>query len=638
MARVRRVWLGLLFALLTWPAVAAPLEAYGKLPSLEIGAVSASGDQVAVVVTNGEERRIVVKNLVKHTTLLLATVGETKVRDLSWAGDQHLIVTTSSTQKPVVVLADRSEWFFASEIDVPSKRLRALLGDVELSMNVLRGRPVVRMLNGKPIVMLQGVSFVNSHGVLSLFQIDLEHAASRLVEVGLTHTDDFVVGADGQPVAQTLYDSNIGTWTLKLKTGPGWRDVLTRVDPIDTPELLGLGRDGRSVLVSEDDKQGHGWREFAPDGAGPGGFIPASVNQEPIHDPATGRLIGYTGLVGDELHYTFFDPADEKVWKAVVAAFPGDRVDLISWSNDRRRILVEVDSATLGPAFAVIDLATRKASSLGAEYQALKAADIAQVTPLRFKAADGLDLTGYLTLPNGREPKALPLIVFPHGGPAARDVPGFDWWAQAMASRGYAVLQVNYRGSDGFGWDFQKAGFGEWGRKMQTDLSDGVRYLAGQGTIDPKRVCIVGGSYGGYAALAGATIEKGVYRCAVAFGGVCDLKRMVAYSKGRSGNSTLRYWTRYMGAKDLGDPVLTKYSPALQAASASAPVLLIHGRDDTVVPLDQSTEMADALKRAGKPVELVVQNHADHWLSLGATRLQMLQATMAFVEKNNPPN
>ena len=124
----------------------------------------------------------------------------------------------------------------------------------------------------------------------------------------------------------------------------------------------------------------------------------------------------------------------------------------------------------------------------------------------------------------------------------------------------------------------------------------------------------------------------------MAFGGVSDLKRMVAYSKGRSGNSALRYWTRYMGAKDLNDPVLTKYSPALQAASASAPVLLIHGKDDTVVPLDQSAEMADALKRAGKPVELVVQNHADHWLSLGATRLQMLQATMAFVEKNNPPN
>jgi dipeptidyl aminopeptidase/acylaminoacyl peptidase len=173
---------------------------------------------------------------------------------------------------------------------------------------------------------------------------------------------------------------------------------------------------------------------------------------------------------------------------------------------------------------------------------------------------------------------------------------------------------------------------------MQTDLSDGVRHLAGQGIIDPRRVCIVGASYGGYAALAGATLQKDIYRCAVSFGGVADLRRLVGYSRGRAGKAALRYWTRFMGAEDMNDPVLAKYSPALHAADASAPILLIHGKDDTVVPLDQSTQMADALKRAGRPYELVVQNNADHWLSLGATRLQMLQSTMAFVEKHNPPN
>lgn len=638
MARVGRVWFGLLLALLAWPACAAPLEAYGGLPSIETGALSAGGGQIAVVVTNGEERRIVVKDLVHDKITLIAPVGAAKVRDIRWAGDQHLIITSSVTALPLDVMAARSEWLFAFDFDLATKKLHPLMRGAEQSMNVVEALPTVRTVDGQPVVFLQGIHFLDSEGVVALFRTDPTRDAPRLLESGFHHTRGYVVGSDGKPLAQSLYDSNSGAWTLKLKAGTGWRDVLTRVDPIDTPELLGLGRDGRSVLVSEDDKQGYGWREFAPDGAGPGGFIPASVNQEPIHDPATGRLIGFTALVGDESHYTFFDPADEKVWKAVQAAFPGDRVGLVSWSNDRRKILIRADSASQGPAFAVVDLATRHASWLGGEYEKLTPEDISPVTPVRYKAADGLELSGYLTLPRGRDPKALPLVVFPHGGPAARDTPGFDWWAQAMASRGYAVLQVNYRGSDGFGWDFQRAGFGEWGRKMQTDLSDGVRDLATRGTIDPKRVCIVGASYGGYAALAGATIDKGVYRCAVSFGGVSDLKRMVTYSQGRSGGSALRYWTRYMGAKDLGDPVLAKYSPALQAASASAPVLLIHGKDDTVVPLAQSIEMADALKRAGKPVELVVQSHADHWLSLGATRLQMLQATMAFVEKNNPPN
>ncbi len=256
---------------------------------------------------------------------------------------------------------------------------------------------------------------------------------------------------------------------------------------------------------------------------------------------------------------------------------------------------------------------------------------------IAYSAADGLQLTGYLTLPKDRDPKKLPLVVFPHGGPAARDTPGFNWWAQAMAARGYAVLQVNYRGSDGFGWKFLSAGFGEWGRKMQTDLSDGVRYLADKGTIDPKRVCIVGASYGGYAAMAGAALQHGVYRCAASFGGISDLRRQVVFSRGMYGLSAQRYWVRFMGADDLKDPVLAQYSPAAHAAEVDIPVLLIHGRDDTVVPLEQSQMMADALQKAGKAVELVVQKGADHWLSRGDTRLAMLQAVTAFLEKNNPP-
>jgi dipeptidyl aminopeptidase/acylaminoacyl peptidase len=149
---------------------------------------------------------------------------------------------------------------------------------------------------------------------------------------------------------------------------------------------------------------------------------------------------------------------------------------------------------TDGAGFALVDLENGATQALGLEYPGLTSADISPVRPVMFKAADGLEISGYLTLPPGRDPKKLPLVVFPHGGPAARDEPGFDWWAQAMASRGYAVLQINYRGSEGFGWKFMSAGFGEWGGKMQTDLTDGVRYLAAQGTIDPARACIVGAS------------------------------------------------------------------------------------------------------------------------------------------------
>ena len=198
---------------------------------------------------------------------------------------------------------------------------------------------------------------------------------------------------------------------------------------------------------------------------------------------------------------------------------------------------------------------------------------------------------------------------------------------------------MNFRGSTGYGEAFLEAGYGEWGRKMQTDLSDGVRHLVAQGIVDPDRVCIVGASYGGYAALAGPTLDPGVYRCAVSVAGVSDLRAMVDYEADRGerrDNSAVRYWNRFMGGDGPGDRSLDARSPARQAALADAPILLIHGRDDTVVPYSQTTAMAAALRRAGKPHEVVALAGEDHWLSRAETRQQMLAATVAFLQTNNP--
>jgi dipeptidyl aminopeptidase/acylaminoacyl peptidase len=156
------------------------------------------------------------------------------------------------------------------------------------------------------------------------------------------------------------------------------------------------------------------------------------------------------------------------------------------------------------------------------------------------------------------------------------------------------------------------------------------------GTIDARRVCIVGASYGGYAALAGATLDAGVYRCAVSVSGVSDMRRFVAWARRQHDASAQRYLDRFVGAKGPTDPHLDEISPANHVGAATPPILLIHGKDDTVVPFEQSQIMADALRRAGKPVDLVVLRQEDHWLSHGETRLQMLQATMDFVDKNNP--
>jgi dipeptidyl aminopeptidase/acylaminoacyl peptidase len=337
--------------------------------------------------------------------------------------------------------------------------------------------------------------------------------------------------------------------------------------------------------------------------------------------------------------YTFLNAADQDIWNKIVKAFPGETVSLASWSDDRSKVILLVEGPKNGAAYYLLDRTTRQASWLFDKFEGVAPEDYNEVRVIRYAAADGMTIPAYLTLPRGRPEKNLPLIVLPHGGPEARDDPGFDWWAQAIASLGYAVLQPQYRGSSGISAGFVQAGFGQWGRKMQTDLSDGVHYLAQSGMIDPARVGIVGASYGGYAAMAGVTLQSGIYRCAVSVAGVSDLREHlleVAQATGTTENSTRRYYLRFLGAKDRGDPVLDQISPARHADKLSAPLLLIHGSIDTVVQPAQSKTMQQAAARAGKTVQLVTLQGEDHNLFKSATRLQMLQAMADFLKANLP--
>jgi dipeptidyl aminopeptidase/acylaminoacyl peptidase len=319
-------------------------------------------------------------------------------------------------------------------------------------------------------------------------------------------------------------------------------------------------------------------------------------------------------------------------------AFRGEFPRIVSYSQDRSRSIVSTERPGGATAFYLYDSKQLTAKQIASAYPMLDRVKLAERAAYRYRARDGVEIPGYLTRPSGADGPT-PLVLLPHGGPAARDVPGFDWLAQFLASRGYAVLQPNFRGSGGFGKEWEDAGHGEWGTGvMQHDLTDGVAALVAAGIADPERVCIVGASYGGYAALAGAAFTPELYRCAAAIAGVADLRAMLGFERGRAGfaSTTVSYWRQAMGVDESGsaNERLTAASPAAHAERVQAPILLIHGRDDTVVPIIQSRRMESALVDAGKSVQFVELEGEDHWLSGAKTRVETLKALDAFLAEH----
>lgn len=632
---IKRAAFTLAAMVLAASAHAAPLEAYGRLPALEEIALSPDGRRLAYVSALECERIVLVQELESRTIIAALKAGADKLRDLAWAGPGHLLVTTSATS-PERGFDDRGERAVTQIYDVKTRAFRPLLRRTARAPDVLLGAPMVREVDGKTAVFVM-TPYADNGPRAALFAVDVGTGERKIVDMAPWGTLRWIVDAAGVPIAKTRYDPKQRRWTLEMRKDGAWVDAFTTDAEIDLPAVAGLSADGAALVIAQDENEAVVHKAFRLADAAPAPAPGPDYDGALLRDPVTQRIIGAARRTMEK-SYVFFSDADRRNWQRVAAAFPGEHVEFVSWSNDRTRAVVHVAGPRTGVAYALVDLSANTAAIIGQAYADIAAADVAPVSIVTYKAADGLDIPAYLTRPLGAAPKALPLIVLAHGGPAARDAPGFDWWAQAFAARGFAVLQPQFRGSDGLGNALQSAGYGEWGRKMQSDLSDGVRHLAGQGLIDPARVCIVGASYGGYAALAGMTFDPDTYRCGVSVAGVSDVGALIdaVTRRAQSRGLSYRYLLRYTGAKDWRDPLLEKISPVHHAANVKGPILLLHGRDDTVVEMKQTEAMHAALTRAGKPVQFVALTNEDHWLSRPETRLQMLTETMAFVEKHNP--
>lgn len=334
--------------------------------------------------------------------------------------------------------------------------------------------------------------------------------------------------------------------------------------------------------------------------------------------------------------FYFLDKEAEKEYDKMKEKFKGYEIGIYGSNNEEDKFIVWVGNDKLAAKYYFYDKKTGDTKFLADAMPWLKEEDMATVKPVQYKSRDGLTIHGYLTLPKGVKAKNLPVVINPHGGPWFRDSWGFNGEVQFLANRGYAVLQMNFRGSTGYGKEFWLKGAKQWGKKMQDDISDGVKYLIDEGIADPKRVAIYGGSYGGYATLAGITFTPDLYCCAVDYVGVSN---MFTFMK-----TIPPYWEPYkaMFYELVGDPVkdsamLAEVSPVFHVDKIKVPLFIAQGANDPRVNKAESDQVVEALKKKGVAVEYMVKNDEGHGFANENNQIDFYKAMDAFFAKHLAP-
>lgn len=450
----------------------------------------------------------------------------------------------------------------------------------------------------------------------SLFRVDVRTGQGEVVDPASPVIVGWWLDVDGHPIVRIEEFS--GTVRLRRKDAEGRWKVFYKVRARELDERP------EYVPVGPSDVAGEYYVLARPEGRERTGLYRYDLTRESFGEPVIehprydliSAVISRDGKRVQRYCYIehvriceFADPAIDEHMRSLRSHFDGSaNVSVYDTSADESVLILRVDGPHHPPSFHRYLVDRRRLDIIGPQRESLESRALPRAEVIAWTARDGLALTGYLTRPPGAVAgAALPLIVYPHGGPEARDWLTFDPWVQHFAARGYAVFQPNFRGSDGYGRSFAALGHGQWGRAMQDDVTDALRHLVERGLADPRRVCIAGASYGGYAALAGAALTPDLYRCAVSVAGVSDLAEFIAWRKREWGADSegYTYWLTSIGDPKRDAAQLAANSPARRAADIRIPVLLLHGEKDRIVPLSQSVAMQKALGKVGRKAELI---------------------------------
>lgn len=620
--------------------------AFGEFPDVRMMKLSPAGDKVAFLQNRDSGPTLVVSDLSSFDNIAALAIETYKVREIEWANNETLILYSSLAERDVTVRRGRRENTAVFAVNTRKKKIERLLyGKRGQNRRQYAMGGVIGVDESGGYVYMPAYTDGDGRSAFgNLLKVSLDHGKGVVVAYADRHTDDYIVTPAGDVLARERFDDMSNVYELQI---PGdlldWKTVYREVSGLPPCGLIAATPDHQHIILdcASHSKPGAGLHKInvvSGEMTGPMTFPSGKVISSLLTDINRVMIGGrHTGI---DSEFEFLDPAVQDDFTKFIRKFTGTSIKLESVSRNLEKMLFLVETGIGGAGkFILFDRTTGQIAGIASQYKSIPDAKVGRVHTVEYTAGDGLPIEGIVTWPPGVSPgskKGLPLVVFPHGGPAAYDTVRFDYMAQYMASLGFVVLQPNFRGSSGYGWSFERAGDGEWGRKMQTDLSDGITALAERGWINPAKTCIVGWSYGGYAALAAATFQPDTYKCAIAGAPVSDLVLMLKDRQKKTGreSAVLDYWRRAMVAGQEDWSLLAAISPVNYADQIQIPVLLLHGTDDSVVEFSHSEAMAQALAISGKPYRFVRLQGEDHWLSREPTRIEALEETGRFLKEH----
>ena len=631
-------------------AHAAPnIDIYAQLPRTASVRISPDGKRIAMLAPYGADKAVFVYDLENPDakTVIMLPPENSILKTVSWASNKH-IVTYARIRGKGLGKMKRFSTLYGRWVsyNVDTEKSTILLDDriKSKSYPVVNGGGYVHSLPNDPQHVLMNFGNYGLKSEVRHYRVDLDTGKDALDRILTIKTGAIAFSPDGENVlAREEYDSSTGRY--KVLFGEKDNEKVIYEKKFDTSEnrteYFFAVVNGKALL-QETEKPGFTLFTIDPATGARAPFnldanVPAGYSYGPIFDPLTDELIGvgYT----DDTSKSIYSAEPYKSWhRKAKKALPGMDVSILSRTKDNSTVTLYAHSPGNAGEFYLMEPDKGQISSIGGMYPELKPSEIAKTIRVDYTARDGLEIPAYLTLPPGKTKTSGPmsLVVMPHGGPTARDTADFDFWAQYLAAKGYAVFKPQFRGSTGFGYSFEKSGYGEFGKGMLDDTVDGVNKLIEMNIANPDKICVTGASYGGYQALALPVIEPDMFKCAISVNGVSQIRDILKFEVARTGSNSgvIKFWRKIIGDRNADKEMLIEQSPAENVDKIKAEIVLIHGEDDMTVPVQQTTTMAKALKKAGKSDKVILLKNDDHNLSLPISRKKLLEASDELFSKH----